>query len=233
MTELIIDAGHEGIGKDQDPGAVSIYGVEATWTYKISKYQYDRCKELGISAMLTRGNNDEISNSERAKLASQGVYCFSNHLNAGGGDRAEVIHSIHNDGKLANKIAFEFKKVGQTNVKVYSREGRSGDYYFMHRDTGKAITNIVEYCFIDNKDDFKHFEANWKRYAEAVLKAYCAHTGRKYEPPAPSPAYYTVKKGDVLGTIARKYNTTVSRLQVLNNINDVNKIKIGQKLRVQ
>lgn len=41
---------------------------------------------------------------------------------------------------------------------------------------------------------------------------------------------YTVKKGDTLGAIAKKYNTTVSNLAKLNNIKNVNRIYVGQKL---
>ena len=45
--------------------------------------------------------------------------------------------------------------------------------------------------------------------------------------------YYTVKKGDTLSGIAKKYNTTVKQLAEWNNIKDVNKIVTGQKLRVK
>ncbi|MEC0539052.1 LysM peptidoglycan-binding domain-containing protein, partial [Bacillus glycinifermentans] len=43
---------------------------------------------------------------------------------------------------------------------------------------------------------------------------------------------YTVKKGDALSVIAKKYNTTVKALQSLNNIKDPNKIYVGQKLKI-
>ena len=42
--------------------------------------------------------------------------------------------------------------------------------------------------------------------------------------------YYTVKKGDTLSAIAKKYNTTVNNLAKLNNIKNVNLIYVGQKL---
>ena len=41
---------------------------------------------------------------------------------------------------------------------------------------------------------------------------------------------YTVKKGDTLSTIAKKFNTTVKKLNEINNIFDVNKIQSGQKI---
>ena len=41
---------------------------------------------------------------------------------------------------------------------------------------------------------------------------------------------YTVKKGDTLTAIAKKYNTTVKNLASLNGIKNVNKIQVSQKL---
>lgn len=43
---------------------------------------------------------------------------------------------------------------------------------------------------------------------------------------------YVVRSGDNLSGIAKRYNTTVSALQALNNINNVNLIYPGQALRV-
>lgn len=45
--------------------------------------------------------------------------------------------------------------------------------------------------------------------------------------------YYTVKSGDNLSSIAKRYGTTVSQLQKWNNISNVNLIYIGQKLRIK
>ena len=43
---------------------------------------------------------------------------------------------------------------------------------------------------------------------------------------------YTVVKGDTLSSIAKRYNTTVSELARLNNIENVNLIYIGQRLKI-
>jgi len=45
--------------------------------------------------------------------------------------------------------------------------------------------------------------------------------------------YYTVKKGDTLSAIAKKYGTTVKQLAKWNSIKNVNVIVVGQKLRVK
>lgn len=44
---------------------------------------------------------------------------------------------------------------------------------------------------------------------------------------------YTVKKGDTLSGIAKRYGTTVKELAALNNIKNVNLIQVGQKLKVK
>lgn len=43
---------------------------------------------------------------------------------------------------------------------------------------------------------------------------------------------YTVKKGDTLSAIAKKYNTTVNELAKINNIKNVNLIYPGQKIKI-
>jgi N-acetylmuramoyl-L-alanine amidase len=177
--ELVIDAGHGG----KDPGAVKGNRHEEDYTLKISLYQYKRFKELGVNVALTRDTDKDLAQATRTGIAKKGKFCISNHLNAGGGDRAEVIHSIYDNGRLANLIKDELVKAGQTSVKVYFKKGNSGDYYYMHRETGATVTNIVEYCFLDNEADFAHFNANWEAYAEATVKAFCQYIGNKYSVP--------------------------------------------------
>jgi N-acetylmuramoyl-L-alanine amidase len=176
--DLIIDPGHGG----KDPGAVSQFGHEEDFTLKISLYQYNRFKELGVKVAITRTSDTTLEEDARvAAVKNSGAkYCISNHLNAGGGDRAEVVHSIYDDGKLANKIKDQLLAVGQSSVKVYFRKYGNNDYYYMHRRTGTVSTQIVEYCFIDNAADFNHFNQNWEAYAEAVVKAFCSHIGHPY-----------------------------------------------------
>src|SRR5690606_14242778 len=49
---------------------------------------------------------------------------------------------------------------------------------------------------------------------------------------APSPKIYTVKKGDTLSHIAKKYGTTVKKLVDLNNIKNPDLIYPGQKIKL-
>lgn len=58
------------------------------------------------------------------------------------------------------------------------------------------------------------------------------NTGKVVFTRVTSSKFYTVVKGDTLSKIASKYNTTVLELAKLNNIKDVNKIYVGQKIKL-
>lgn len=48
-----------------------------------------------------------------------------------------------------------------------------------------------------------------------------------------SPQYYTIRKGDTLGTIAKRHHTTVKALCQLNGITPTTTLRIGRRLRVK
>ncbi|MBO4307947.1 MAG: LysM peptidoglycan-binding domain-containing protein [Bacteroidales bacterium] len=51
--------------------------------------------------------------------------------------------------------------------------------------------------------------------------------------PANPAKYHTIKKGDTLGSIARKYHTTVKKLCQLNGIKSTTVLRVGRRLRVR
>ncbi len=57
-------------------------------------------------------------------------------------------------------------------------------------------------------------------------------TVRKPASSTPKPIYHTVKKGENLGSIARKYNTSVSKIVKDNRLKSADKIAEGQKLKI-
>jgi LysM repeat protein len=48
-----------------------------------------------------------------------------------------------------------------------------------------------------------------------------------------SKMYHTVKKGDTLSKIAKKYGTTVNKICQLNGIRSNMVLRVGQKIRVK
>lgn len=50
--------------------------------------------------------------------------------------------------------------------------------------------------------------------------------------PSPTPFVYTIKSGDTLSVIAKRYNTTVEALMQANNIADATRIQVGSKIQI-
>lgn len=84
--KIVIDPGHGG----DDPGASGNGIIEKNLTLEISKYMYDRFKELGIPVYITRDSDETLSPTERVNRIlnafgnSKNVIVVSNHINAGG-----------------------------------------------------------------------------------------------------------------------------------------------------
>lgn len=86
FTGIVIDPGHGGA----DSGASGNGIIEKDMTLDISKYMYDRFKELGIPVELTRTNDIELTSTTRPKEIlnkfgnGKDIIVLSNHINAGG-----------------------------------------------------------------------------------------------------------------------------------------------------
>lgn len=198
---IIIDAGHGGT----DPGATAFDIKEKEWTLKMSLYQYERLKELGAAVGVTRSTDKTLDADIRTKLIRNKYdYCLSNHWNAFNGKTrgVETIHSIHAHSAFAKELAQAIaKKTGVPFRRTFSKKNSSGtDWYFMHRMTGTTRTVIIEYGFLDHKEDHALYkkEAVFQAAAEAVLEVVCKHIGVQYRAPKKelvSGALYRVQTG--------------------------------------
>ena len=235
--KVVIDSGHGGV----DGGSSGNGILEKEYTLKISNYIKKRLDELGIENAMTRTSDELLDHSTRPKKAQSffgkgnDVIVLSNHLNAGGGDGAEVIYALRNTDALSKLIAKELESSGQNVRKYYQRRlpsNPSKDYYYLLRDTPNNETLIVEYGFLDSTgDDVNLIKNNWEDLAEAVVKALANYIGVTYSLNEGSD-YYVVKKGDSLWSIAKKYNMTVDELKSINNLKS-NLLSIGQRLKIK
>ena len=234
---IVIDPGHGG----SDAGASGNGIIEKNLNLDISKYMYNRFKELGIPVTITRITDETLSPTERVNRImnaygdDKGVIIISNHINAGGGDGAEVIYALRNNATLSNTILSELEKSGQNVREAFQKRlpsNTSKDYYFIHRDTGKNTESvIVEYGFLDSTgDDPKQLKEDSELYAEAVVRAVMKYIGKPYSG-GNIEGTYTVKSGDSLWSIANRFGTTVAVLKELNNLN-TNELSVGQVLKL-
>ena len=237
VRKVIIDPGHGGT----DSGATGNNLLEKDYNLLISKYMYDRFKELGVPVAITRDSDTTLSPTDRVNTIlnkfgnSSDVILISNHVNSGGGEGAEVIYALRNKDTLAKRILENIGATGQTTRKYYQRRlpsDTSKDYYFIHRNTGNLEPLIVEYGFIDNTKDVEFLKENYEELAEAVISAVANYIGVPYKAPnGLITNTYVVQKGDTLYSIANKLGTTVSELKKENNLTS-NTLQIGEVLRI-
>lgn len=237
VRKVIIDPGHGGT----DSGATGNNLLEKDYNLLISKYMYDRFKQLGVPVAITRDSDTTLSPTDRVNTIlnkfgnSSDVILISNHVNSGGGEGAEVIYALRNRDTLARRILENIGATGQTTRKYYQRRlpsDTSKDYYFIHRNTGNLEPLIVEYGFIDDTKDVEFLKENYKELAEAVISAVANYIGVPYTPPEGiTTNTYVVQKGDSLYSIANKLGTTVSELKKENNLT-TNTLQIGEVLRI-
>lgn len=234
--KVVIDPGHGG----SDPGTIANGIIEKDYALKISEYIHKRLDDLGIENSLTRTTDETLDASNRPKRVQSfygngnDVIVLSNHINAGGGDGAEIIYALRNNDNLAKRLAKEFENAGQDVRKYYQRRLPSNpakDYYYIMRDTPNNETVIVEYGFADSTgDDVSQLKNNWEELAEAVVKAVAEYAGGKYVALADS-NYYTVKSGDSLWSISKKFGTSVDELKNANGLSS-NLLSVGQNILI-
>ena len=203
---------------------------------------YDRFNELGIPVKITRDSDEYLPKTERVERVKSlynnepNVILISNHINAGGGEGAEVVYSLKNDSTLAQSVLNNIGEAGQIKRKIYQRrlpENPNKDYYYILRETGNLEPILIEYGFIDNINDASKLKNNLEDYAEAVVKAVTEYAGYNYVKPGEiidiNKEIYIVKRGDTLYSIARDNNISVAELKNINNITN-NTIYVGQEL---
>ncbi|MBQ6135629.1 MAG: LysM peptidoglycan-binding domain-containing protein [Bacilli bacterium] len=231
---ILIDAGHGGI----DSGAVGNGLLEKNLTLAISQYMYDRLKSLGLPVAMTRTGDEYLPKEERIRRVLElsqdkpNTILISNHINAGGGEGAEVVYSLKNDSTLADLVLNFLGNAGQLKRKTYQRrlpENPNQDYYYILRETGNVEPILVEYGFIDNSVDARRLQNNLQTYANAASNAILEYIGYSSPKEESAADYYVVEKGDTLYSISRRFQIPISEIKRINHLtNDI--LSIGQKL---
>lgn len=153
MKKVFIGVGHGG----KDSGAVAKDGsYEKDLNLYIAKACGAFLEKHGVQVGYSRVKDeyDPIEQEVAECNAFDPDLAVDIHNNAGGGDGAEVFHTLNGGtGKvLAENILSEIVKIGQNSRGVKTRANSSGrDYYAFIRNT-KAPAVIVECAFVDTSD---------------------------------------------------------------------------------
>ena len=229
---VIIDAYRGG----DDLGFVDNGVIEKDFNLMISKYINNRLNELGIKSYLTRDNDNNLNINERSNLIKEyfgnnsNVIAISNRLNYGDENGVEIIYPLRNSNTFSNKLEKSFDERDIYVNKVYQKRDEndtSKDYDELQKQTGNIQTIVINYGYINNKNDIDNLINNYTRYGESVVKAIANQYGINYF--SNSLNEYIVKKGDSLWSISRNYNITVDELKKANNLS-TNLLTIGQVL---
>lgn len=152
MARVFIGVGHGG----SDPGAVGNGFKEKNLTLAIALACRDELRRHGVNVKMSRerDENDTTNSEVKECNAFAPDLAADIHINAGGGDGAEVYHSI-SGGKgatLAKNILAEIVALGQNSRGVKTRKNSSGKDYFGFIRMTKCPAVLVECAFIDTKD---------------------------------------------------------------------------------
>lgn len=155
-NKVFIGVGHGG----SDPGAVANNLKEKDITLQIALETKRILVNHNVNVLMSRekDQNDTVEMEVAKENAFNSDLAVDIHINAGGGDGAEVFHhSLGGRSKvLATNINNQIIKIGQNSrgIKTRISEKTGKDYYMFIRETkGSAV--IVECAFIDNLNDIK------------------------------------------------------------------------------
>ena len=218
MSKVFIGVGHGG----KDSGAVG-YIVEKDGALVIATACKDYLIANGVEVRMSRYIDED--ESLIAKINECNAYnpdlCADIHLNAGGGDGAEVFHSIvGGKGKiLAENILKELETIGQNSRGTKTKVNSSGKDYFGFIRSTNAPAVITEAYFVDNANDVQIGDTaeKQKRVGQAIAKGFLRTLGISSNNDVSvgqSPAengQNTAESGQKVGKIASIQSTLNSR----------------------
>ena len=184
----------------------------------LSKYMSLKLDNLGIKNELVRNNDISLTDEERNsiinELKDKNDLIIQNRLSDD--FEFDIIYPLRSSDELASQISLDLENSGINVDKYYQRRlptNTTLDYYSIIRNTTPNETIIIEYKDIDNYEEIIDIiVASLNKYFQKVNT-------------------YTVKSGDSLYQIAKKYNTTVDELKKINNLTS-NLLSIGQILKI-
>jgi LysM repeat protein len=139
--------------------------------------------------------------------------------------------------KIGYKVVSNNEKPQKNDIKLRPATAKRGGHVVMFRSS----TMVMEFSSSrghKEKGDQTGTESwchKWdtKRNGDFTYTFRYKPTAKKEPAKKSTGVKYTVKKGDTLSGIAKKYKTTVSHLGTINHIKNYNKIYVGQVLKIK
>lgn len=212
--KIIIDP-YRG-GKDTGENISGKY--EKNLLLNLSKYMSEELQKKGINTELVRTNDISLTDDERTsiinEIKTENDLIIQNRLSED--NTFNIIYPLRTNDNLPSTIS---KNLDSNNInleKYFQRRLPTNtmlDYYNIIRNTKPNETIIIEYKDI----------TNYQNEVKTIVNSIVEYINKENT--------YTVKKGDSLYQIAKKYNTTVEEIKKLNNLT-TNLLSINQILKI-
>lgn len=234
---ILLDAGHGGT----DSGTVGAMGsagpTEKTVNLDLTLRTKKALEEMGAKVVMVRSTDVYYTLDERVELirSTKPDLSVSIHNNAMGitSDYAKssgflTFYSYNNIQDAAGIINASVNK----SMGYAQRTIRKSNLSLTRLTACPAV--LLESAFLTNPDDYEYMlkSSNREKLAQAIANAAkdyiesVAEYEQEYEPAKT----HTVKKGDTLTSIAKKYGVTVAALAKVNRIENINIIHTGSVL---
>lgn len=171
---IFISAGHH----NADPGAVSNGRKEAVETKRIRDDVRTHLVKNKYRSVVDKDSETNLQYWGRIKPGS-GSVILDIHFNAGPATATGVEVFVNkadfaNKNSLSYKMADELSKVISSVLGIKNR-GVKSEQVSQHKklgilNRGAGISNLVEICFITNKEDMLAYDKNFSKMNEEIAK---------------------------------------------------------------
>lgn len=186
---------------------------------------YGLCQwHLGRKANLQKLNN-------YGKIEVQIDYLFS-ELRTSYKRVLDVINTASNDENGAYNVGYNFCKYFEIPADTENQAKKRGNYAKELFRSLNITTNSVDIDKLAN-DVIKGIYGNGEERKKKLGSLYNQVQARVNEILNKNKVYYTIKRGDTLSSIAKKYKVTIKSLVELNNIKNKNLIYAGDTIRIK
>ncbi|OTG76726.1 peptidoglycan-binding protein [Acinetobacter sp. ANC 4169] len=139
-------------------------------------------------------------------------------------------------GNPIPKIHYQVRNQKTDQHVVKGITNSKGCFYEIQRDKGTILDVYVKSLFDDGMKKIKSFTMSKDRMLVKVISPKLLIDLKTLENNGKQGGYkrktHTVQKGDTLTSIAQQYQTTVRALENLNKLENINKISIGQIIKL-
>lgn len=242
---VIIRAGFGRYAHQKDPYFESHYKAAKAAGLKVGVYWYsyamseaDAKEEAETCLSIIKGKQFEypiyFDLEERSQFAKGRAFCnslvktFCNALEHAGYWAGLYISRSPLQQYISASVA---KRYALWVAEYGSRCNFSGTYGMWQYTSSGKVSGIsgnvdMDICYVD-------YPAKIKAAGLNGFKKTISSTTKPSASAAKKTVTYTVKRGDTLSAIAKRYKTTVAKLVKNNGIKNVNVIYVGQKIKIK